>query len=110
MHISNEGLDFIASEEGFRANVYNDFAGLPTIGYGHALKPGESFGTLSEADAKTLLRIDVAVAEAHVNRLVRVALTQDQFDALCSFVFNLGGAALAGSTLLRLLNQGEYER
>jgi len=109
MHLSETGLNLVKQFEGLRLNTYNDSAGLPTIGYGHLLKTGESFSDgITEAYASVLLHNDLETAEMAVNRLVKVPLTQNQFDALVDFTFNLGPGALAGSTLLRLLNSGDF--
>jgi lysozyme len=110
MQLSAEGLDLIKKSEGFRDRVYLDVAGFPTIGYGHLIKPHESFpGVITEAQAAAILSSDVEDAERAVARLVKVALTQGQFDALVDFCFNLGAARLAGSTLLHELNAGDYQ-
>ncbi|MGB8028159.1 MAG: lysozyme [Terracidiphilus sp.] len=110
MQLSAEGLDLIRRSEGFRDHVYRDVAGFPTIGYGHLVKPGESFSNgLTESEAVALLASDVQGAEQAVARLVKVALTQGQFDALVDFCFNLGAGRLAGSTLLRELNAGHHD-
>ena len=109
MQLSADGLDLIKRSEGFRASTYNDVAGYPTIGYGHKIKPGESFPNgVTEAQATAILIADVASAEAAIARLVKVPLTQGQFDALVDFVYNLGSGQLAGSTLLRDLNDKQY--
>lgn len=108
MRLSDEGLHFIADEETFVGHVYVDFAGVSTIGYGHALRAGEKYTTLTESEALELLRLDVRTAEDAVNQCVRVPLTQTQFDALVSFTLNEGGGALASSTMLRLLNAGNF--
>ena len=109
MQISEAGLDLIKQSEGFRAQTYKDVAGYPTIGYGHKLRPGESFPNgVTEQQATQILLEDVETAEAAVGRLVHVALTQGQYDALVDFTYNLGAGALAGSTLLRDLNAKEY--
>jgi lysozyme len=63
---------------------------------------------ITQARAEELLKQDVASAEAEVKRLVTVPLTQHQFDALVDFVFNCGAGNLQHSTLLRLLNAGDY--
>jgi len=87
-----------------------DAAGFPTIGYGHRLLNPESFPNgLEEAQAAELLASDVRDAEQAVQRLVKVQLTQGQFDALVDFCFNMGQARLAGSTLLEYLNKGKYD-
>ena len=109
MEISQAGLDLIKRSEGFRAETYLDVAGYPTIGYGHKLKAGEQYDHgITEATATAMLEQDIQGAEAAVGRLVYVAMTQGQFDALVDFVFNLGQGALASSTLLRDLNASEY--
>ena len=110
MNTSTAGLELIKRSEGFSANVYSDIAGFRTVGYGHKLQPGESFPSgVTVTQATDLLMADVAVAESVVSRLVKVPLTQGQFDGLVDFVFNLGGARLASSTLLKDLNAGKYD-
>jgi len=110
MQLSAAGLDLIKRSEGFRSNLYTDVAGFPTIGYGHRVTASESFpGPISEQQAADLLAKDVAGAEHDVTRLVTVPLTQGQFDALVDFCFNLGAGRLAGSTLLKDLNAGNYD-
>ena len=110
MQLSNAGLELIKKSEGFRGKAYRDIAGIPTIGYGHRLLPGESLEQeMDERRAEQILIIDVADAERAVSRLVRVPLIQGQFDALVDFCFNLGAGRLAGSTLLRELNAGRHD-
>ncbi len=110
MKLSAEGLDLIKKSEGFRDRVYRDVAGFPTIGYGHLIKPTESFPDgIAEPQAAAILASDVQEAEQAVARLVKVALTQGQFDALVDFCFNLGAGRLASSTLLRELNAGHHD-
>jgi len=110
MNTSDNGLAFIAREEGTVLHVYNDVSGYATIGVGHKLLPGESFPDgITHDQAIELLRKDAAVAENAINTHVKVTLTQNAFDALCSFTFNCGGGALASSTLLKLLNNGDYK-
>jgi GH24 family phage-related lysozyme (muramidase) len=109
MRTSRRGLEFIKNEEGCVLHVYRDPAGYPTIGVGHLIKPGEEFDQITEEEAMKLLARDLAVAENAVNRMVRVPLTQNQFDTLVSFVFNVGSGNFEKSTLLKLLNQGRYD-
>ena len=109
MEISASGLELIRRFEGFRGSTYLDACGIPTIGYGHKILRDESFPDgISEARARELLTADAAIAARAVERLVKVPLTQGQFDALADFCFNVGSARLAASTLLRDLNAGEY--
>ncbi len=110
MELSAEGFELIKKSEGFRDHIYRDVAGFPTIGYGHLLKPDEAFPNgVTESQAASILAADVQQAEQAVSRLVKVALTQGQFDALVDFCFNLGAGRLAGSTLLRDLNAGHHD-
>lgn len=105
--VSEEWRQLVTNFEGLRLKAYQDPVGIWTIGYGHTLgvKPNQ---VITEDRAIELLYKDVERFENSVNRLVKVPLTQYQFDALVSFTFNVGGANLAGSTLLRLLNEGHY--
>lgn len=107
MDLSIAGLDAIKRHEAFVATPYLDAAGKWTIGYGHLIKAGESFDSLSESAALSLLSRDVNAAENAVNSLVRATLTQPQFDALVSFVFNVGAGAFRSSTLLKKINSGD---
>mmetsp|Transcript_29863 Transcript_29863/g.68910 ORF Transcript_29863/g.68910 Transcript_29863/m.68910 type:complete len:146 (+) Transcript_29863:189-626(+) len=108
-NITENGLDLIKHFEGFSNTVYICPAGKKTIGYGHMLKPGESFPDgISEEEAEELLRQDVAWAERAVLNMVNVPLKDGQFDALVSFVFNNGGGAFQKSTLLRKINNGQH--
>lgn len=109
MKISSAGLTLIRQFEGFSPTPYRCPAGIWTIGYGHVLLPAEEGSLLrvDEAMAKTLLRGDVRHAERAVRRLIRTPLTQSQFDALVSFTFNLGAAALQRSSLRRSIHRRE---
>lgn len=109
-NISHKGLDFIAKWEGFSPTMYLDAAELPTIGFGHLIRKGEVFSTMTRKDAIELLRKDAHIAVEAVNRLVKVALTQNQFDALVSFVFNLGATAFKDSTLLKHINANRHSK
>jgi len=107
-HITREGLNLIKSFEGFSPTVYLCSAGVPTIGYGHAIKRGESFTSITEEDAENMLAKDVEEAEKGILRLISVPLSDAQFNALVSFAFNLGAGALQRSALRLKLNRGEY--
>ena len=109
MNISDEGVDLIKSFEGCRLDAYLDSVGICTIGYGHTGSEVKRGDTIDDAEADRLLRSDLRTAEKCINACVTGNLTQNQFDALCSFVFNLGCASLRNSTLLRKLNSGEHE-
>ncbi|WP_147198547.1 lysozyme [Pantoea sp. CCBC3-3-1] len=107
MKISNNGINLIKKFEGLELKAYKDSVGILTIGYGHThgVKAGDVI-TGQQADA--FLREDVHVAELAVNANVKVKLTQGQFDALVSFIFNLGAGNFVKSTLLKKLNAGDY--
>lgn len=109
MKTSDAGLQQIATIEGFSAMPYADAGGY-SIGYGHFLLPGESYPQgIDQAGALSLLASDVVKAEDAVNSLVAVPITQAQFDALVSFVYNVGAGAFRGSTLLSKLNAGDVQ-
>jgi len=107
MNISNEGLSLIKKFEGCELDAYKCAAGVPTIGYGstHGIEMGMS---ISRARAEELLLEDIAKFEDHVNNNVKVPLNQNQFDAMVSWTFNLGGGNLKSSTLLKVLNSSDY--
>ncbi len=104
--ISQNGVDLIKSFEGCVLKAYQDSAGVWTIGYGHT-KGVHSGMTISATQAEDYLKSDLAMFEQAVNNCVTVSITQNVFDALVSFSFNVGGAALKKSTLLAKLNKGD---
>lgn len=108
MIISQAGVDLIKTFEGLRLLAYQDDAGVWTIGYGHTegVKSGD---VISEVQAESYLLKDIDEAAQAVLRLTKQGLTQGQFDALVSFVFNLGQGAYARSTLLKTINTGDFE-
>jgi len=105
--INRDGLRLLKAFEGLRLRAYQDSVGVWTIGYGttSGVRPGM---VITEAQAEDLLKRDLNRFERAVNDLVTVPLTDDQFSALVTFAYNVGEGALADSTLLRLLNQGDY--
>lgn len=107
MNTSEAGIALIRRFEGLRLQPYDDGAGYMSIGYGHRIRPGERFDSITVWQAEEILRADLVPAEQAVNRLVTVPINQSQFDALVSFVFNVGPGAFAESTMLRLLNGGD---
>ena len=105
--ISSENCHkLIMASEGCRLTAYQDSVGVWTIGYGHTKGVGAGM-TCTPVQAASWLADDLHLSEYGVNCHVSVMIDQNQFDALCDFVFNLGIGALSGSTLLRLLNEGE---
>lgn len=106
MKTSEAGIQLIEQFEGLSLKAYQDVAGVWTNGYGntHGVVPGT---TITQAQAESDLLFNVAGSEYVVNTVVKVPLTQNQFDALVDFVFNLGSGNFQSSTLLRLLNQND---
>lgn len=106
--INAKGLRLLKSFEGLRLNAYIDAVGVLTIGYGttSGVVPGMK---ITEAQAEDFLKRDLARFENAVKSLVKVPLNEDQFSALVSFTYNVGEGALGGSTLLRLLNQRDFQ-
>jgi lysozyme len=112
MQISHNGLELVKDAEGFRDTAYKDTGGVWTIGYGTTRvdeKPVEQGMHCTEPQASLWLQSDMAAAQTCVNQGVKVPLTQNAFDALCSLCYNIGIAAFRSSTLLRLLNAGDYK-
>lgn len=112
MKTSNTGRKFIEHWEGLILHTYDDGTGTPTIGYGHTTAAGNPVVvagmTITADQADQILAQDLGKVENQVNSLVKVSLTQNQFDALVSFQFNTG--ALATSSALRFLNAGQYDQ
>jgi lysozyme len=119
MRASSAGIDLIKGYEHFRSKPYDNdgTAGNTTVGYGHLLHPGIINHSSSEkkfengitkAEAENLLRGDLATAEGEVNSSVHVPVTQGQFDALVSLAFNVHPGEFRNSTLIKILNRGDY--
>ena len=105
---SDAGIALTKGFEGLRLTAYRDCGGVLTIGYGHTGPDVAEGMTIDEAQAEVLLRADLQSAVDCVNRAVIPAITQNQFDALVDFCFNVGCGALLNSTLLRKLNAGDF--
>ena len=108
MNISVEGTSLIKKFEGCELEAYQDSVGVWTIGYGHTkdVKQGDK---INQDEAEHLLEEEMPEYEGYINDMVEVSLEQCQFDALVSWVYNLGPANLSSSTLLKVLNEGEYD-
>lgn len=110
LDLDDAGLALIAHFEGCVLQEYLDTRGLRTIGFGHLCKPEESFQNgITYAQATEMLHTDSASKVAAIKALVKVPLSQHEFDALCSLAFNIGVGGLSSSTVLRLLNQGDKQ-
>lgn len=124
MKVDDNGILLLALWERVEPHVYRDFGGLPTIGIGHKLTLSERRSGviiiagrrvpyaqgLTGGQIDALLQQDLLPAEQAVMNMVFVGLTQNQFNALVSFVFNVGIGAFQHSTLLTVLNQREYDQ
>lgn len=111
MQISYSGINALKEHEGLRLQAYRDTGGVWTIGYGTIKingKPVEQGMTCTREQAEQWLYADLAWAQTAVNKLVRATLAQHQYDALVSFVYNIGEEAFTKSTMLRKLNAQDY--
>src|ERR1035441_2958770 len=104
MNISENGVSLIKQFEGFRSDAYLDSTGIPTIGYGTILYPDGTRVTMNdspitEEQATQYLANNIDQKTSSINNMLTVTVNQNQFDALCSFAYNLGCGSLHGSTL-----------
>lgn len=106
---SENATKLIASFEGYRDRAYQDQGGIWTIGYGHTkgVKEGD---TCDESAAMTMLDADILVVDKAIARLCPVPLSQDEYDALTSLIFNIGIGNFAHSTVLNELIRGDYQK
>lgn len=109
MRISDRGIELIKRFEGYSSKPYLCPGDIPTQGYGTTRSITMNSPAIDKATAETWLKRDLVMFEMDINRLVKVKLTQNQYDALCSFVYNVGTGAFRKSTLLKKLNKGKYE-
>jgi lysozyme len=107
MNISEEGISLIKKFEGCELNAYKCPAGVWTIGYGitKSVKKGD---TITKEQAEEMLKEELKEYQGYVNHYVEVDLQQCQYDALVSWVFNLGPTNLRSSTMLKVLNEKKY--
>lgn len=108
MKISSTGVDLIKHFESCKLTAYQDSVGIWTIGWGHtgSVKKGDIW---TQGEADNILLNDLDKFEGYVNQYVKVPLTQNQFDALVSWTFNLGPGNLKSSTMLTKLNEKKYD-
>ena len=109
MKISEKGVSLIQHFEGCELKSYRCAGNVITIGWGHT-KTAEENQIITQEVADFLLLDDILVFEDDVQRLVNVDLTQNQYDALVCWTFNLGATNLNSSTLLKVLNSGTYDK
>ena len=109
MQVSQKGIELVKRYEGFISKTYLCPAGYKTIGFGHRT---DEMTTITEPEAENLLRRDLNKFASKISYSLeqdKITVNQNQFDALCSFAFNLGFSALVFSTLWKKLKQGDYE-
>lgn len=106
---SSEGLKMVASFEGLSLKAYPDVGGIWTNGYGHTkdVKEGD---TCTPEEALVWLDADLMIADKALQRLAPVPLTQNQWDALCSLIYNIGAGNFDKSTVLNELIRGDYQK
>jgi lysozyme len=113
IYMSSQSL--IKKFEGLNLNAYQDVAGIWTIGYGHKIVPTDPYypygqiQSITQQQADDLLKADTNAADNAIGQYVTVPLTKNQYDALESFIYNVGVTAFANSTLLAKLNGGDYQ-
>jgi lysozyme len=101
---STKGIEIIKLFEGYREKPYLDAVGVLTVGYGHT---SNVKGCVTPTQATWLLLEDLAKVEEAINNSVFIQLLQHEFDALASFIYNVGAGAFKKSTLLKCLNAGQ---
>lgn len=111
--ISQRGVEFISQWEGFSSKPYRDGGGVPTIGYGATHYPDGRRVTMmdkpiTKEEGIALLKDMLVIYEEALNALTVVPLNQAQYDALMSFIYNVGITQFERSTLRKLLNDGRY--
>ena len=112
MQVSQKCIDLVKRFEGLVTRAYKCPAGVLSVGYGHTGKDVVPFMIITEEEAEKLLHRDLAKFASNITYSLEqdhITVNQNQFDALCSFAFNLGYSALVFSTLWKKLKQGDYE-
>lgn len=114
MRASINGINLIKQFEGCRYSPYRDSVGLWTVGYGHLIGDGKSLPSgdnrvFTQKEIDDFLVNDLVHVESGISVLIRVPITQNQFDALCSFCYNLGVGTLQKSTLLKDINSSLWD-
>ena len=106
MIISIPGVELLTHFEGLKLEAYQDSVGVWTIGYGHTKGVTPSM-KITESQANNLLKTELIEYQNYINEMVKVELSQCEYDALVCWVYNLGPTNLRESTLLKVLNQGD---
>jgi len=109
MNISKKGISLIKEFEGFSPVPYICPAGKTTIGYGHVINSSSPILKITEEAASVLLQNDLVKFECYLKSFVKVYLSQGEFDALCSLIYNWGTGNFGNSQGLKYLNEGNYD-
>ena len=112
MQVSQKCIDLVKRYEGFISHAYLCPAGVISIGWGHTGSDVKQGMVITEGEAEILLKKDLNKFASKITFSLeqdKIKVNQNQFDALCSFAFNLGYSALVFSTLWKKLKQGDYE-
>lgn len=108
MHVINkQGIDLIKKYESFKSEPYICPAGKKTIGYGHVIKSGEKFESLTQIEAERLLDIDLDYYESKVREIITDPINQNQFSALVSLCYNIGEDNFKKSSLAKFVNNND---
>lgn len=113
MLISNNCVNIVKEFEGFRSKPYKCSAGIPTIGYGSTFYINDEKVSMNDSPisielAEELLMNTLNMFSAKVNNLIKVELNQNQYDAIISFVYNIGVGGFSKSTMLKLINSKDF--
>lgn len=114
MKTSSQGVEMLVASEGFKSKPYLDTKKIPTIGYGSTFYEDGTKVTLADPEITKQRALELKMFvlqnfEDKVNELVKVPLTQNQFDAIMNLVYNIGTGAFSTSTLLKRLNESKYQ-
>jgi lysozyme len=112
LKLSDEGRSVLADREGMRLTAYKDSVGVWTIGLGHTSSAGPPQVTpgltITEDEAWEIFRRDAETFRTQLHGAIKVPVEQHQFDALASFIYNIGAGGFRRSTVLKRLNAGDY--
>lgn len=111
MNVSQNGINLIKKYEGFRADAYQDGGGVWTVGYGTTFLNGRKVQKGDHLDEPAASEVMITTANEYlqtVSKFLKVALDQNKIDAIACFIYNLGCEQFEASTLLRMINSGDY--
>lgn len=109
MKFSDKGIETLMRLEGFEPKRYKDLGGHWTIGIGHKIKQGESYSTITREEAIYILKQDVEPIVKFINVHLNTLVTQNQFDALVMFIFNIGVEKFLSSSVFEDLKSRKYD-